>query len=92
MSSALRVVGNGGSLLLCPTANGKAPTAPPDIAERKTTVYKNKPSETLAGRFRGLSVYSVPIVFSLIMVCSTITIMTCAERFLSVPVGYGYTD
>ena len=51
---------------------------------------KKKPSETLAGRFRELAVnHSVPLGYVPIVVCSTIPIMTCAERFLSVPIDYG---
>ena len=68
--------------------NGEATQRPPPLRSGKLTTEKKKPSETLAGRSRELAVSnSVPVGFVLIVVCSTITIMTCAERFLSVPIG-----
>lgn len=92
MISAQRVVGNGRSLLLCHKANGEAPQHRPTLQSGKITAYNNKPSETLARRFRGLTVYSVSIGFSLIMGYVIIPIWTCAERNESAPIGFGLLD
>ena len=46
----------------------------------------------LARRFRGLTVYSVSIGFSLIMGYVIIPIWTCAERNESAPIGFGLLD
>ena len=70
-------------------ANGNAPQHRPPLQSVKLTAEKKKLSETLAKHFRGLSVYSVPIGFPLIMGYAIIPIWTCAERKQSVPIDYG---
>lgn len=68
-----------------PQTNGNAPQHRPPLRSVKLTAETKKPSETLAGRFRELAVSnSVPVGFVLIVVCSTILIMSCVGRFLSV--------
>ncbi len=70
-------------------AKVKAPQHRPSLRSGKLTAEKKKPSETLIERFPRACGYSVPIGFVPVVVCSTILIMTYAERKTGVPVGYG---
>ena len=67
MITAQRVVGNGGSLLLCPTVNGEPTQYRPTLRNGKLlTANKSKPSETLTERFRGLAAF-IRLGYPLIM-------------------------
>lgn len=50
---------------------------------------KNKPSETAFTAFPKAYMITISLGFAVIVVCSKILDWTCAERVLSVPVGYG---
>ncbi len=66
---------------------GKIPSEPSEFAERKTNRLKSKAlRNACVSRSQGFVCYSVSICCH--RVCSTITKLTPAERFLSAPTAY----
>ena len=91
MISAQRVVGNGSSLLLCPTTNGKVPQHRSSLRSVKVNRLKRKALRNAYRAFpRACLLYSVPIEYAPVVACAIILIQTCVERKTSVPIDYGH--
>ena len=81
---------DGYDLCLPPSDERKRPSEPSKPAERKTNCLKRKDLRSACvSKSQVFVCYSVPIEYVVILVCSTMPIRTCVERFTSAPIDYG---